>query len=782
MSNANPKKRPLEDPTFPTESSSHNQDIHEYSSSDGNFTATNDDLMSLMTFLDNGNGGNANSQANVYVKTEPSLLPIQNQNIYSTAAYQPLYASNGSNPLGAPLDPSYYPIDGAQIQQIQQQIPQHHLDPQIKIEPQQINLDMQQQQQQLQQQQQHNEQLLHQQQVQQQLQQQQQQLQQQQQQVQQQQQQVQQQLQQQALQIEHSQQQQQQLQQQPIQHQQIQQQPIQHQQLQQINSPIIENNIQQQIEQQQQQQISPQTNQLVATSPTIENNGESEYNAQEQQHILQSIQQQMHSNGNSNNIPLPEHLLINTPYGNVLQPHQQIINECLKLHIAQKEQLDKMKIVQKQVLAHPQKETFQMLDNEQNTLKKQIDAEITSLQQIDQTFVLSPPEIRNVIFLLHELTIQSIQLELYHEELQLLVRPQNPPPTIAALVVIEQPFPMVITKCKPLEDDPVVVQLLSGTRTELQMIGKVRATMIVENQQGSKSANSPKTIETEVVSMDETNRLAKYHLKFLNGTRKNPVTLKFGMQVQVVGGTPVNIESPPSSPFIVITNECQYEESDGTLLKKDSFGNNTDIPWASYANKLQRHFLRATRQDFMKPTRYLSRHELLYIHQHFFGGKPAISQSSFDAFWIWFGKGLQKLRYQRHVCSMWQSGLIYGFISRQSVEEALRNEDQGTFLIRFSERHAGHFAIGYKVDDPDPEKRIRHYLVKADDTAGAKKTLPDFLSECPQFTKILQLTIDVQTGEPRLRNFPKDVVLEPYYSKRETLPATNGYDSLPNII
>eukprot|EP01133_Synstelium_polycarpum_P010914 gene10914-12719_t len=438
-----------------------------------------------------------------------------------------------------------------------------------------------------------------------------------------------------------------------------------------------------------------------------------------------------------------------------------------------------MKVVQKQVLAHPQKETFHMLDNEQNTLKKQIDAELTSLQQIDQTFVLSPTEIRNVVFLLHELTIQSIQLELYHEELQLLVRPQNPPPTIAALVVIEQPFPMVITKCKPLEDDPVVVQLLSGTRTELQLIGKVRATMIVENQQNSKTAASPKTIETEVVSMDETQRLAKYHLKFLNGTRKNPVTLKFGMQVQIVGGSPVNIESPPTSPFIVITNECQYEESDGTLLKKDSFGNNPEIAWASYANKLQRHFLRATRQDAIKPTRYLSRHELIYLHQQFFGGRPSITQTLFDAFWNWFGKGLQKLRYQRHVCSMWQSGLIYGFISRQSVEEALRNEEIGTFLIRFSERHAGHFAIGYKVEDPDPEKRIRHYLVKADDTAGAKKTLPDFLSECNQFNKILQLTIDPTTGEPRLRNFPKDVVLEPYYSKREALPATNGYDSLP---
>ncbi|KYQ91411.1 transcriptional repressor [Tieghemostelium lacteum] len=693
--------------------------------------------MSLMTFLDNGQQSYSHNPMNV--KAEP------NNQMFNP--YQPLY-TNGSNgqvpiPTIPVMDQNYFhTIDGAQIQQ-QQQAQQQ----------QQIQLQQQQQQQQAQ--------VIQQQQLEQQAQQQQQQ--QQQQQIEQQQIQLQQQQQQ----IE---QQQQQLQQaQVIQAQQLQAQQQQHQQQQQQQQQQqTDITLQQQQQQQQQQQLpvqTSQTTQQIVPQPQAVSNGTSSTN-----------------NNHHSSAPLPEHLLINTPYGNVLQPHQQIINECLKLHLAQKEQLEKMKIVQKQVLAVPQKETFHMLDNEQNTLKKQIDAEITSLQQIDQTFVLSPPEIRNVIFLLHELTIQSIQLELYHEELQLLVRPQTPPPTIAALVVIEQPFPMVITKCKPLEDDPVVVQLLSGTRTELQMMSKVRATMVVENQQGSKTSSSPKTIETEMVSMDETQRLAKYHLKFLNGTRKNPVTLKFGMQVQVAGGTPVNIESPPSSPFIVITNECQYEESDGTLLKKDSFGNNNEIPWASYANKLQRHFLRATRQDFMKPTRYLSRHELVYIHHQFFGGKPLISQAAFDSFWVWFGKGLQKLRYQRHVCSMWQSGLIYGFISRQSVEEALRNEEQGTFLIRFSERHAGHFAVGYRVDDPDPEKRIRHYLVKADDTAGAKKTLPDFLSECPLFNKILQLTIDVQTAEPRLRNFPKDVVLEPYYSKRETLPATNGYDSLPTII
>lgn len=151
------------------------------------------------------------------------------------------------------------------------------------------------------------------------------------------------------------------------------------------------------------------------------------------------------------------------------------------------------------------------------------------------------------------------------------------------------------------------------------------------------------------------------------------------------------------------------------------------------------------------------------------------------------------------------------------MDEALKNEEPGTFLIRFSERHAGLFAVGYKIDDnvcplyfttalfllfdprglyeenslqvrfmmlisllqsQDPEKRVRHYLVRPDDTAGAKKTLPDFLAECAQFNRILQLTIEPVSGEPRLRNFPKDVVLEPYYSKRESILTTDGYDPL----
>ena len=39
---------------------------------------------------------------------------------------------------------------------------------------------------------------------------------------------------------------------------------------------------------------------------------------------------------------------------------------------------------------------------------------------------------------------------------------------LCALVIAEQPLPMVITKGKQLEDDPIVVQLLTGASVDVQ--------------------------------------------------------------------------------------------------------------------------------------------------------------------------------------------------------------------------------------------------------------------------------------------------------------------------
>jgi hypothetical protein len=98
---------------------------------------------------------------------------------------------------------------------------------------------------------------------------------------------------------------------------------------------------------------------------------------------------------------------------------------------------------------------------------------------------------------------------------------------------------------------------------------------------------------------------------------------------------------------------------------------------------------------------------------------------------------------------MWMNGFIYGFMNRDDVHGSLRNHEAGTFLIRFSERYAplsllygthwifrwpGQFAIGYVGVGGE----IKHYLVEDKDLTG-KKTLPEFLEECDQFSTVLQV-------------------------------------------
>jgi len=366
-----------------------------------------------------------------------------------------------------------------------------------------------------------------------------------------------------------------------------------------------------------------------------------------------------------------------------------------------------------------------------------------------------------------------MQLELYHQELQqLALNPGQTPRCFAFLAITEQPLPMIITKGKCIEES-ICVQLMTGANVNFQSVSEIKAILQMDNSQPKSSS---KSLEGETERMDDFSRSAKFNLKFLHGTRKNLATLKFNTQIQVSGGPRLALESNVSSHFVVITNECQFEESDGLLLKTDLFLQNPQVSWPTFANKLQRQFLLATRQDPLKPQRFLSCYELQYINTKFFDGGN-VTAKNFDEFWSWFGKALQKLRYSRHMGQMWQIGLIYGFIERDEVNAALVNQEPGTFLIRLSERNPGTFAIGYVIEDSNPEKRVRHYLIKPEDLFGGKKSLPEFLVECPQFSKFLQVQFDWNSSNPRYRIIDKDSALEPFGVKKIIQDAPkNGYD------
>lgn len=51
-----------------------------------------------------------------------------------------------------------------------------------------------------------------------------------------------------------------------------------------------------------------------------------------------------------------------------------------------------------------------MLNNEQELLKKQLDAELKALQDLESTIILSPQELRKSFYLIQSIEAQSMQL------------------------------------------------------------------------------------------------------------------------------------------------------------------------------------------------------------------------------------------------------------------------------------------------------------------------------------------------------------------------------------
>jgi len=243
----------------------------------------------------------------------------------------------------------------------------------------------------------------------------------------------------------------------------------------------------------------------------------------------------------------------------------------------------------------------------------------------------------------------------------------------------------------------------------------------------------------------------------------------------------VTYETAPTGAIVVKTNENQWFEAEGILIKKTVFeGGQNEVPWARFANWLQRRYVMATRQHLQTPMRPLTSHDFKYILRTKFENKPMINQSQFDKFWLWFGPLLHKIRHQRFLCPLWTKGLICGFLSREEVEPVLRNEKVGTFLIRFSENQDT-FAISYQSTDQQGQTKVKHYLLKSDDTHGAKKTLADFLRDFRDLTCILQLTTERGTDKRILHRQDKESALSEFYSKKSSKSA-DGYEEEVEVV
>eukprot|EP01133_Synstelium_polycarpum_P015205 gene15205-17992_t len=512
-------------------------------------------------------------------------------------------------------------------------------------------------------------------------------------------------------------------------------------------------------------------------------------------------------------------------------PHEALLNEVHRMQQIHRESIERLAATQKSLLVetaanggagnmvHRHEEIVAALQTEQKKLVTQIDSEMQALNSLYSATILEPAQLCKLDLLLQDLSIQLKQVNLFQMELSF----SGPDSFPATLVITKQPFPMVISKFKQLQEDNLTVQLLTGANVDIISYSSIRAELIFHSKALAKGSgmvahnNSlKKHIEKDTQLLDTAKGTAKFPIKFLTGTRKGCVKLHFILQIKTSEGQVINVPSSTSQPFIVITNDCQWEGSEGTLLKKESFNEKFEITWAHFVNILQKHFLKATKQSLIQPTRPLSNYDFFYLNSIFFGHRSTVSHKDFDHFWSWFGKSLQTLRYKRHISTLWQHGLIFMFLKREIVNAMLKTQEIGTFVILFSEAFPGQLEISYvgaetkqerleankntntpptpggaNNETPDestePLKKTKHYLVQPNDTSGSKRTLPDFLNDCPQFSHILQLNLsslpqhDPASNFPPFKREPKNNVLEPYYSKRQnstTFLGAAGYDPL----
>eukprot|EP01102_Stenamoeba_stenopodia_P007062 TRINITY_DN1973_c0_g1_i1.p1 TRINITY_DN1973_c0_g1~~TRINITY_DN1973_c0_g1_i1.p1 ORF type:complete len:620 (+),score=154.28 TRINITY_DN1973_c0_g1_i1:310-2169(+) len=414
----------------------------------------------------------------------------------------------------------------------------------------------------------------------------------------------------------------------------------------------------------------------------------------------------------------------------------------------------------------------------------QVENDSSANQRLFSNHVIEPKGLFQIVELEHLLYIHTQQLKLYHHELQYLKQstPNSPARGFACLVVAKQPFPKTIkqlTKCSSPGEDPITVLFMKGGKTEVMPNGKVKATLIFDDYQGKKQTLE---VQQDTQELDNSNQAVFSNLRFPSGTRMKTARLQFTLDVKYsdrTGSVTTGmIESDTTAPFIVVTNESQWDLAAGALLKKEAFEQGRELQWAHFANILQFHYLRATRQSISQPQRPLSREELDYFQREKFSRKQIITQKDFDKFWEWFGKVLYKIRHQKHFCPMWVQGFVYGFLTKAEAEELLRNEPPGTFVLRFSERAAGKVAVAYvKRGEPGKPNEIKHYLIDPHSENKDSVTLPEFLTPHGHFLYFLQLDTNFFSAKMSWkRSVSKSEVLKTFFMSKDD-NGLAGYES-----
>ena len=137
------------------------------------------------------------------------------------------------------------------------------------------------------------------------------------------------------------------------------------------------------------------------------------------------------------------------------------------------------------------------------------------------------------------------------EAVELANDPNTQPLPVVALAIIQQPFPLSLIQNKQI-DEPIVLRLLCGTRTEIESLSDVEAHLIVNYT--PKNANELELLHGTAPMPVETLTARLSTLKFKHGTRKKKAILKFRQKVHVSyqgRSVALDVESNASKPFVV---------------------------------------------------------------------------------------------------------------------------------------------------------------------------------------------------------------------------------------
>lgn len=433
--------------------------------------------------------------------------------------------------------------------------------------------------------------------------------------------------------------------------------------------------------------------------------------------------------------------------------------------------LDKLKRKQALAIQIGDVNSAKMLEAEQGVMGTQLEQAIQELFGVIRTIILNSDTLLAARRLVQLLQLHQHVLEMYRQEIHHAfgsgtVVPAHQVPPVVSLYITEQPLPQVVFKEKPIEER-YSISILTASQQDI-VVDKHMTALLNYGDIQVKPGTSTLSHHITPIDSSMNERRANFDQLTVNiSTRMSPISVKFQTLISKASfQSPVATAS--SMPFIVITNESQWFEAAGKLLNLDTFSSGKNVYWPQFANTLHSHYLKATRQS--EAERPLYHFELNYIHQRFFESSDQVSEKQVTNFWNWFGQCLQTIRFKRYIANMWNSGIIFGFMTKDECNRVLAGQGLGTFLIRFSESLPGLFGVAYVSDDS--KERIKHCLIKNEDI-GSNKSLAEFLRDKDQFQLLLRMDTQELKDIGKIRRMPKDVALQNYYSKKK-LPANTS--------